>query len=503
MRTKKALINSIVNIFSYLIIIIPNMIMRKVFLQTLGGEMLGLNSLYSNIIGWLSIFELGIGSAIVYSLYEPYAENNKSKIRAYIQFYGKVYKVMGVVILILGLCISPFLNIFIENDINMKITTWGFILFLLNSFISYLFSHKLCILNVAQEEYKITISTTISKLIIVFIQIILLNKNPNFILFTFIQLIINFIYFIAINIYINKKYKWLNYKKEKLELQVKKDLFINIKALFMHKIGSLVVMSTDNLIISKFVGLLELSNYTNYNTIIAALQNIVGKGLGGITASIGSMLTQKDNDKAYDIHKKVFFLNFWIVSFIVISLYNTLNQFISLWVGERYLLDYMTFVVVLINTYFGSMRGSVEEFKNGSGNFYQDRYAPIFESIINFVISIILVKRIGLAGVFIGTLVSNFTVLFWTKPYVVYKYVFNKPLIDYFIMYFKYMIIGIIVLILTNYISNPFKYNISFISFIINVFINIVVINLMYLIIFYKTDEFKYYLSMLKKIKNR
>lgn len=503
MRTKKALINSIVNISSYLIIIIPNMIMRKVFLQTLGGEMLGLNSLYSNIIGWLSIFELGIGSAIVYSLYEPYAENNKSKIRAYIQFYGKIYRIMGIIILILGLCISPFLSIFIENDINMKITTWGFILFLLNSFISYLFSHKLCILNVAQEEYKITLSTTLSKLIIVFIQIIFLNKNPNFILFTFIQLIINFIYFIAINIYINKKYKWLNYKKEKLELQVKKDLFINIKALFMHKIGSLVVMSTDNLIISKFVGLLELSNYTNYNTIIAALQNIVGKGLGGITASIGSMLTQKDNDKAYDIHKKVFFLNFWIVSFIVISLYNTLNQFISLWVGERYLLDYMTFVVVLINTYFGSMRGSVEEFKNGSGNFYQDRYAPIFESIINFVISIILVKRIGLAGVFIGTLVSNFTVLFWTKPYVVYKYVFNKPLIDYFIMYFKYMIIGIIVLILTNYISNPFKYNISFISFIINVFINIVVINLMYLIIFYKTDEFKYYLSMLKKIKNR
>ena len=183
MRTKKALINSSVNIIAFIVAFIPNLIIRKIFLNTLGSEILGLNSLYSNIIGWLSIVELGIGSAIIYSLYKPYAEGDKSQIRAYIGFYASFYRKVGMIILIIGLLISPYLKLFIEGKIDLKVATIGFILSLLNSFISYMFSHKLCILNVAQEAYKITISTTISKLTITFLQIIMLKIYPNFIIF--------------------------------------------------------------------------------------------------------------------------------------------------------------------------------------------------------------------------------------------------------------------------------------------------------------------------------
>ena len=167
--------------------------------------------------------------------------------------------------------------------------------------------------------------------------------------------------------------------------------------------------------------------------------------------------------------------------------------------GEQYLLDSLTFAIILINVYFASMRGSVEQFQSGSGNFYQDRYAPIIESIINFVSSIILVNYIGIAGVFIGTLISNFTVVFWTKPYVVYKYVFDKKIIDYFMMYFKYLIIAIIPLIITNYATIPFKESYDIVSFITNCAINVVLINVIYLIIFFKSEEFKYYLSIFKR----
>ncbi|WP_409193573.1 lipopolysaccharide biosynthesis protein, partial [Clostridium perfringens] len=228
-------------------------------------------------------------------------------------------------------------------------------------------------------------------------------------------------YYIIINIYISRKYPWLNKDKEDLDYNTKMGLFKNIWALFMHKIGGVVVNSTDNIVISKFVGLGILANYANYNTVIAALQKVILLGLNGITASVGNMLNSSDKKKAYDIHKKIFFLNFWIVSFVVISLYNTLNQFVGLWVGKQYLLDSLTFIVILINLYFVTMRGSVEQFQNGSGNFYQDRYAPLVEAFINLAVSIFLVKKIGIAGVFIGTLVSNFTVIFWTKPYIVYK----------------------------------------------------------------------------------
>ncbi|MDK0690990.1 O-unit flippase [Clostridium perfringens] len=500
MRTKKALINSSINIVTYLILFIPNLILRKVFLNTLGNEMLGLNSFYSNIIGWLSIAELGVGSAIIFSLYKPFAENNRRKINMYIRFYGKFYRTIGFIILGLGIIISPFLNFFIENKVDIEIITVGFLIFLLNSFISYMFSNRLCILNVAQESYKLTLGTTISQLIIFLLQYILLKNHPSFILYITIQLIVNLIYYIIINIYISRKYPWLNKDKEDLDYNTKMGLFKNIWALFMHKIGGVVVNSTDNIVISKFVGLGILANYANYNTVIAALQKVILLGLNGITASVGNMLNSSDKKKAYDIHKKIFFLNFWIVSFVVISLYNTLNQFVGLWVGKQYLLDSLTFIVILINLYFVTMRGSVEQFQNGSGNFYQDRYAPLVEAFINLAVSIFLVKKIGIAGVFIGTLVSNFTVIFWTKPYIVYKYVFHKPISGYFAMYFKYLVIGIVPLILTNWLTGSVKYNLSIKSFVINCLINIIVINFTYLIIFYRTKEFKYYLLLFIKI---
>lgn len=503
MRTKKALLNSIINILTYLILFIPNFIIRKIFLKSLGSELLGLSSLYGNIIGWLSILELGIGSAIVYSLYKPFEENNRKQINSYIRFYGKFYRGVGFLILAIGIAIVPFLGVLIKNSIDIKVVKFGFILFLINSFISYMFSNKLCILNVAQEAYKVTIGTTISQLCIFILQYFILIKYPNFILFISVQLVINLIYYIFMNLYINKRYSWLGKEKDDLDKDVKCKLFKNIKALFMHKIGALVVNSTDNLIIAKFIGLTALSNYTNYNTVIIALQRVISNGLNGITASIGNMLITNNKNKAYEVHKKIFFINFWVVSFVVISLYNTLNQFITIWIGDNYLLDYATYCVILINLYFVSMRGSVEQFQSGSGNFYQDRYAPIAEAIINLLVSIFLAQKIGIVGVFLGTLVSNFTIIFWTKPYVVYKYVFDKSVTSYFYMYFKYLLIGIIPLVISNYITYPFKESTSIISFFINCVLNIITINLIYLIIFFRTNEFRYYKGILNNIFNK
>ena len=328
----------------------------------------------------------------------------------------------------------------------------------------------------------------------------MLKFYPSFILYIFIQLVINLIYYIVINSYVCKEYNWLCQGNEILEPKAKKDLLKNVKAMFLHKIGTLIVFSTDNLVISKFLGLTSLAIYTNYQIVIGALQNIIKMGLGGITASVGNLLAENDKAKAYDIHKKIFFLNFWITSFVVISLYNTLNQFVVIWLGNNNLIDSLTFSVVLINLYFTLMRESVERFQEGSGHFYEDRYAPLCEAAINLSISLILVNYIGLPGVFIGTLISNFAVVFWTKPYVIYKYVFKDKLYKYFEMYFKYTFIGIILLVITNYLTIPVKFSYKFSSFIINCLINIVVINGIYLIVFCKTDEFKYYLSMIRRL---
>ena len=349
-----------------------------------------------------------------------------------------------------------------------------------------------------KKNIRLQLELQFSKLIITLIQYFMLKVYPNFLVFIIVQIVVNLVYFIIINMYITKKYPWLNEKKENLDEKTSKRLLKNVRAMFMHKIGDLVVNSTDNIVISKFVGLGALANYANYQMVIIAFQTVVSRGLIGLTASIGNMLSTEDKEKAYNVHKKVFFLNFWAVSFIVISLYNTLNQFIGMVFGEKYLLDGLTFAIILMNVYFASMRDRFEQFQSGSGNFYQDRYAPIVESIINIVASIVLVRYIGIAGVFIGTLISNFTVVFWTKPYVVYKYVFNKKLIDYFKMYFKYLVIALIPLIITGFATAPFKNDYSIISFIINCIINVIIINLFYLVVFFKSEEFKL-LSIFKR----
>lgn len=505
MRSKKTIINSSINVFSLLLNFIPNLIVRKVFLEKLGSETLGLVSLYSNILGWLSIVEMGVGSVIVFSLYKPFYNRDYSKVNAYIDFYKSFYRTVGILILILSIVISPFVKNFIREELDSSFISLGFILFAFNTFITYMFSHRLCILNVAQESYKITLATSLSRLIILIIQYIGLNIYPNFYLYISIQIIINYIYYIIINEYIYKRYSYIFELEGNLEELEKNSLMKNMKSFFMHKIGSLITFNTDNIIISRYLGLSILTKYTNYQIIISVTQNFFSAIMGGATASVGNLISEGNNQIIYNVFKNMMFLNSWLGSFIVISLYNTLDQFIILWLGKENTIDSTILILILFNTYFICMRQSVETFKSASGIFYQDRYAPICEALINLFVSLYLVNKIGLSGVFLGTLCSNLLVVFWIKPYILYKYLFKKNIIEYFYMYFKYMIIGFIPLFITNFITSSFKYNYSFNSFIINCIINIIVVNIVYIIIFYKSDEFKYFksifISIIRKIR--
>lgn len=504
MRSKKATINATVNMITYILVLLPMFIVRKVFLDTLGKEILGLVSLYTNIINFLSIMELGIGSAIVFSLYKPYAEGNKEKVKGYIEYYKNFYRKIGLAIFGIGIVIIPFLNTLIKNEVNINEARIAFLLFLINTVITYFFSYKFALLTVAQENYKLSIGNAISKIIISIMQIIALYIIPNIYVYLVLQIIIQLIYFSIINKYIDNKNSWFNKVNGKLDNGEIIKLTQNIKALFLHKIGGFLVLGTDNIVISYFINLTSVALYNNYNMIIYAIQTIVTNLFVGLTASIGNLLVENDKEKAYKIHNNLFFFNFWLVSFIVISLFNTIDQFIALWVGKEFILDKFTVIVLLINFYFYCMRQSVEQFKDGSGNYHQDRFAPIAESIINLISSIILVKIYGLPGVFLGTLISNICVVFWTKPKIVYKYVFNKKLSCYFKMYFKYLFIGLIALVISFIFTEPIKYNVGLVSFLLNCIINIIVINLFYLIVFFRTNEFNYFkdiiLEFIKKL---
>ena len=341
------------------------------------------------------------------------------------------------------------------------------------------------------------------KVLIAIAQVFIIEKYQSFYGYLVVQIIINLIFYLLINYYIDRSYPWLKATKGKINKDEKTDLIKSIKGLSLHKIGAILVFGTDNIVISSFIGLSSVTLYNNYIIVINAFGGIVGQAIGGITASIGNLLLDEDKEHIYTTHKRLFLVNFWIASFIAITLVNTITPFIQLWLGDKFSLSWEIVALLIINLYFQMLRGQVEQFKNASGEFYKDRFAPLVEGGINLIVSLVLVRYIGLAGVLIGTVVSNITVIFWTQPYIVYKYVFDKPLYEYFLRYFKYILVGIIPLVLTMLLTHYFKVNNNILNFILNCLVNVVVINVFYLIVFWRTDEFKFFKDLAFKILKR
>ncbi|TXK82506.1 lipopolysaccharide biosynthesis protein [Paenibacillus sp. N3.4] len=503
MRVKKASINVFVNLLTFILGMLPSFIVRKAFLVSLGSELLGLTSLYTNIIGLLSVVELGIGSAIVYSLYKPFAEGNYEKVKGYLDYYAKLYKSVGFVIVGLGLIMTLFLRFIVKDQVNLVDAQLYFLLFLINTLISYLFSYKQCILNVAQDGYKISIGTTLSKLIISVLQFALLKMYPNLFVFLGVQIVINLLFYLYMNAYVDKMFPWLKKTVGRITNEERKSLIKNVKALFLHKIGGILVFGTDNLVISIFINLTVVGIFNSYSMIVGAAQGLISSSLSGVSASVGNLLVDGSKETIYKVHRKLFFLSFWIVSFTTISLMNTIQQFVRLWLGKGQELDIFTIALLLINCYFFLMRGSVERFKEGGGIYYQDRYAPLVEAAINLLASIVFIKLIGLPGVLLGTLLSNLTVIFWIKPKMVYKYIFNQKLKEYFKMYVKFLIIGFIPLLVTQLATLQLKQINSIYALIGNCVINVLLINLIYYFIFRKNEEFAYFRDLLVSLLGR
>lgn len=493
MRTKKAAANFTVNFVMLLVSIVPLFILRKVFLDTLGSDFLGLSALFTSLIGLLSLADLGISTAIIYALYKPFAEKDYEKIMGYIHYYTKFYQAVGLIIFVFGIALLPFFPLFINGEIAVQDAQLYFLIALVNTIITYFFSAKFSLLIVAQEGYRITLASTTSIVLTAMIQMVALYLYQNFYIFLLIQLVINLIYLIAITIYINKRFGWQSGINGTIEISEKRKLKKNIKALFIHKVGEYGVFGTDNLLISYFVNIVSVGIYNSYYMVIAVAMKLVHSAFNGITASIGNLLIAEEKEIVFAIHKKLFFFNFWIASFLAISMFNTIQQFILLWLGDSQYLNTLTISIILLNVYITLMRVSVEKFKEAGGLYQQDQYSAIIEAVINLVFSIILVQYMGLPGIFLGTLISNFTVVFWVKPKMVYKYIFQEKLRIYFIMYFKYFSIALLTLLLTHIATQQVKLIITLPAFLLNCILNIGLINIFYFLVFRNTEEFLFF----------
>ena len=277
-----------------------------------------------------------------------------------------------------------------------------------------------------------------------------------------------------------------------LDKDIKDNIINRVKALIIHKISAAVTNGTDNILISIFLGISTVGLYTNYNYIFSAVKKLFSNIVSSIVPSIGNLLIENNFDKNYLVFKKVKFFNYWITVFTSVCLLLLIEPFIKLWIGDSFLLNRFVLFALVFNYFQSMMRIVYGSFKDAGGIWIEDKYVPLLQLSINLISSIVLVKLIGLAGIFIGTILSSFVVWFYSYPKFVYKKLFDKSI--YF--YFKDLLIHFVLFIFILFVSyfiNSFSSNI-FISFIISLFVP----NLILFIIYRNREEFKYFINLIK-----
>lgn len=508
MKTKSSIKNSIASIIQYVVVLLVGFVSQKMFINILGIDYLGLNGLFSNIVGMLGIVELGVGSAIIYNLYKPIVNNDTKTVNALMKFYKKSYYVIAIAILIIGLSIIPFLN-FIIKDINIDINIiLVYVLFILEIVSSYILSYKRSILYADQKNYIINIIHIIYYILLNVVQLIYLYLTKNYYGYLIIKIIFRFLENLVITIYVNKNYNYLNDKKaNKLDDAILKDIKTKVNSLFLHKIGSFVVLGTDNIIISKYLGLSTVGLYSNYYLIIDSINKLFSQAITAVIPSIGHLLIEGNKEKNYVTFKRLRFINFWIATFASVGILIVIKPFITIWLGTNYLLDDITLLVLVFNFYQKMMRSSFSSFKEAAGIYYEDRFIPILESLSNIVFSILLVKLVGLPGVFLGTIISGLWLWCYSYPKYVYKKLFDRTYIDYALETLGYISVFLIIGCLSLIISNLSLVNSIWLSIFINIFIALVIPNLIIMVLYKQNDNYIYlkklFINIFKKCIGR
>ncbi len=504
MRVTNSIKNTIAVFIVNIVVIIVGLISQRVFVNTLGLAYLGLNGLFTNIISMLAIAELGIGTAITYNLYAPIANNDKEKIKSLMQFYKKCYSAIVVIIFSIGIAIMPFLNSIVGKvDINYNIYII-FILFIIDTICSYLLVYKRSILYANQMNYIVNIVHVISLVILNAIQIIILVLTQNYILYLIIKIIFRLIENVVINYIANKKYPYIKESNIKnLDKNVLTDIKRKVKALVLHRVAGFVVLGTDNIIISKFFGVVYVGLYANYYLIISSVGNLISQFFTSITASVGNLLVEENNEKAYSIYNKILFLNFWIFGFASASIFCMIDPFIKLWIGEQYILSKFILATLVGNFYIQGMRQTISLYKAAAGIYYEDRYIPLLEALINIVASILFMTFFGLAGVFIGTIISTLLLYLYSYPKYVYIKLFNRSHISYVKKFIMQLFIAFIIVIITYYATNIFYFDSIILKLIYNLICCLIIPNLILFLLMHKTDEFIYYKNMFYNAINK
>lgn len=473
---------------------------RTVFIYALGETYLGVSGLFSNVLGVLSLAELGVGTAIGFSLYKPLAEKDYDKIQALINFYRTAYRIIALIVACIGVVIIPFLGYIVKGGEGIAYLEFIYCIYLFNTVTSYLIAYKTTLLSADQRTYWVSNINLVSKCITVCIQITVLLAFKNFILYLLTDTVISFVTKCYQNYFVNRKYPFIAGKNNsRLSWEEKHVIFEKIKALMMHQIGSVAIFQTDNIITSSIINVGTVGLVENYTMIINMVNNFINSFFNSAIAGLGNMIATEGEEKRFQIFKKYDFLGFWFFGWSAVCLYILLSPFISLWIGRKMCIDGITVALLTVNYYLSGQRLSLGNIKSAAGVYEPDKWSSVAQAAVNIVVSVAGAYLWGLKGVYIGTLASSMIPNI-VRPCVVYKYVFHQNAMLYFREYIKRIFIVVSSVMIIHWMGQLIVFNNMYVQFIMNMFMCAALPNIIFFLLYRKTEEFAYVKNMLLKL---
>lgn len=502
-RKKNSIRNIAFGFLNKIITILFPFAMRTVLIYTMGSEYLGLSSLFSAILQVLSLSELGIGSAMVFELYEPIAKNDKERIIKLQNLYRRIYRMIGTVILTIGICMLPFLSYFIKGsypaDINIYVL---YLLYLLNSSASYLlYAYKSTLLTAHQRRDIISNIGTVVHIALYIMQIICLVNFRNYYAYVIWLPIFTIIENIITAIYVKKMYP--EYKPQgNLEKEEVKTIFVRVKDLFGHKLSAVVTNSVDTIVISTFLGLNMVTIYNNYYYLMSAVSGILDIIYQGILAGIGNSLASETKQKNRKDFDKFFFINAWIVGWCTICFACLYQPMIELWMGKELMLSFSSVILLCIYFYVWKIRQTILVYKDAAGMWNIDNKKPYVEILMNLILNIILVNLIGINGVIISTIISMLLISLPWETREFFKQYFEEGTKAYYKKLMFYTLVTIFGCVVTYFMSNIISIK-GIIGFIIKILICVIFPNIILAMVCIgtKNKNFKEITKMLKRNK--
>lgn len=491
-RTKNAIKSIASGILNKVIVLILPFIVRTIFINTLGIEYLGLNSLFTSILNVLNLAELGIGSAITFSLYGAIASDDRKLICALENYYKKIYRILGSVILIIGIVMLPFITYFCNNDVPNGINIYYlYLLYLVNTTLSYfLFAYKKSLLQAHQKVYIINNVSTAVKVIMNILQIVFLLMGKDYYIYVCIIIIATILENIINAVIANKKYP--NYIPEgKLTTQEKEKITEKIKALFFYKVGGVVLNSVDSIVISRYLGLAMLGKYNNYYYVITTLFGFLQIFTNAMVAGIGNSIATESVQKNYKDFNRLNFIQGWIVAWCSVCLLCLYQPFMKIWVGSENMFSIGIVISLTIYFYVWKMLDIINLFKEAAGLWEFDKYRPIIASIVNIVINIILVNSIGLYGIIISTIISIIIIIFPWSSYILFREYFKGKYKEYLSKWLKNLIITLFLAIPTYFFTNLINFNNDLLNLVLKGIVCIFIPNSIFVVANIRNYEFK------------